>query len=344
MKENTRLLVIRFSAMGDVAMCVPVLRRLVICYPELKITVLTKPLFAPLFEGIPNVSVFPADVKNEYKGVFGLYKLARELKKRNFDAVADLHEVLRTKILRFFFACFGLKRAVIDKGRDEKKALIELGAYQSVSLKTTHERYAAVFEELGYPVDLTQKTILSPPQLSEKATKLIGKSDKKRIGIAPFAAHDTKMYPLDLMEEVIKELSTCHDCQLVLFGGGKKEKEIADQLAVTYENLFVVIGAMRFEEELNLISNLDLMLSMDSGNGHLAAAYGVPVVTIWGNTHPYAGFVPFGQPKENQLLPDLKKYPKIPTSIYGNKKVKGYENVMRSIPPKKVMARIIALL
>lgn len=337
-------MVIRFSAMGDVAMTVPVLRLLTDTYPELNITVLTKPFFAPLFENIPNVSVFAADVKNDYKGISGLRRLAYVLKKMDFDAVADLHEVVRTKILRFFFGLFGMKCAVIDKGRKEKKALIKNGVAQATPLPTTHERYAKVFENLGLPVDLERSISLTPPKLSEKLSQLIGYNYKKWIGIAPFAAHAAKMYPIDLMEKIISELNTCKDYQIILFGGGKQEKDLGNNLASKYENLHSVIGKIDFRDELNLIANLDLMLSMDSGNGHLAAMYGIPVVTLWGNTHPYAGFVPFGQPKENQLVSNLQKYPKIPTSIYGNKKVEGYENVMRSIPPEKVLRRLKSIL
>jgi ADP-heptose:LPS heptosyltransferase len=101
-----------------------------------------------------------------------------------------------------------------------------------------------------------------------------------------------------------------------------------------------VAGKFSFSEELQLISNLNVMLSMDSGNGHLAAMFGVDVVTIWGATHPYAGFAPFGQTREQQLLPDLDRYPLLPTSIYGNKKIKAYKKVMHDIEPKKVLEKV----
>ena len=83
------------------------------------------------------------------------------------------------------------------------------------------------------------------------------------------------------------------------------------------------------------------MLSMDSGNGHLAALFGVPVVTIWGATHPYAGFAPFNQPAENQILPDLKGFPQLPTSVYGNRTFEGFENVWESIKPEEIAAKIL---
>ena len=92
------------------------------------------------------------------------------------------------------------------------------------------------------------------------------------------------------------------------------------------------------------MSNLDLMLSMDSGNGHMAAMFGVPVITMWGNTHPFAGFVPFRQPIENSLLPDTETYPFLPTSVYGNKIVPDYTDCMKTIQPETVANKIKRIL
>ena len=100
-------------------------------------------------------------------------------------------------------------------------------------------------------------------------------------------------------------------------------------------------GKIKFQQELQLISNLDVMLSMDSGNAHIAAMLGVQVITLWGATHPFAGFSPFNQPMGNSLVSDREKYPLLPTSIYGNKKVEGYEDVMRTIEPDKVVTSVL---
>ena len=344
MQNPVHILVIRFSALGDVAMVVPVLERLVNYYPNIQITLLTKPAFAPLFEGIPQITVFGTDVKNDYNGFFGLWKLAFELKKMKFDFVADLHNVLRTKILRIFFFFFQIPCAAIDKGRKEKKELTKFGPKKIHPLKTTHERYAEVFEKLGHPVNLCSKIEKKRPKLTENMLCLTGKDSLKWIGIAPFAAHSSKMYPLDLMEKLISELNSSEKYKILLFGGGKKEKETCGKLEANYQHVISMVGKLSFEEELNLIANLDLMLSMDSGNEHLAAIFQVPVLTLWGATHPFSGFVPFGQPLENQILPDLKKFPYLPTSVYGNKNFPGYEKTMRTIPPTKVLEKIREIL
>lgn len=319
-------------------MTVPVLRALTAQYPELKITVVTRAFFKPFFQGLKNVSVYEADFKGNHKGILGLYKLSKELKALQFDAVADLHNVLRSKILKFFF--FGKKVVQLDKGREEKKTLTSGQNFQQ--LKTTHQRYAEVFEALGYSVDLSQPIFSKPKLLSENLKSFILNKDFKTIGIAPFAAHQSKMYPLAQMEKVIEALSKNYN--VILFGGGKKEIEVLNQFEANYNNVKSAAGKLNLEEELILISNLDLMLTMDSGNAHIAAMLGKKVITIWGVTHPFAGFAPFKQPKDFALTADREHFPLIPTSIYGNKFPEGYENAASSVSEQTILSKIKAVI
>jgi ADP-heptose:LPS heptosyltransferase len=193
------------------------------------------------------------------------------------------------------------------------------------------ERHAKVFEQLGFTIDLSQPEFPEKAILSPEILALIGTNHQKLIGIAPFAQYDSKVYPLDLMQELIDQLALDTTQTILLFGGGKKEIELLNSLASNKENVIVVAGKIKFQQELQLISNLDVMLSMDSGNAHIAAMLGVKVITLWGATHPYAGFLPFNQPLENALVSDRNLFPKLPTSVYGNKKVEGYEDAMRTI-------------
>lgn len=339
MDKPKHILVIRLSAMGDVAMAVPVLRVFSETYPDVKITVLSRPFFKPLFEGIPNLNFLEADVKGRHKR-FGIIKLAEEAKDLGIDAVADFHNVIRSNIISKYLKFKGLKTAAIDKGRAEKKTLVTAKGETISQLKTTHQRYADVFEKLGFPIDLKKHIAPKKKNLSPKLNGLLGIENKKLIGIAPFAAHRSKMYPLSLMAEVLRELDSSNKYRIFLFGGGKKEIAQLKKLENPFANVTNVAGKLTFEEELALISNLDLMLSMDSGNGHLAAMYGIPVLTLWGVTHPFAGFAPFNQPESNQILSDRKEYPLIPTSVYGNKFPAGYEEVMKTIAPKMVVLKI----
>ena len=328
--------------MGDVAMTVPVIRAFVKQHPTIKITVVSKPFLKPLFADIKNVDFYPADVTGKHKGVFGIYRLFKELKLLKIDAVADLHNVLRSKLLRSFFKLSFNKVAFIHKGRSEKRALTQTKNKVFKQLKTTHERYADVFRNLGFKLDISNPQFPEKQQLSNEIINITGVKSEKWIGIAPFAQYSSKMYPLDLMEQVIKKLSQQNNVKILLFGGGKKEIELLDKIASNNNNNTLnVAGKIKLKEELALISNLDCMVSMDSGNAHFSAMLGINTITIWGITHPFTGFAPFNQPFNNAILPDLNKYPNIPCSIYGNKICEGYEDVMRSIPPKKVVEKIL---
>jgi len=334
------ILVIRLSAMGDVAMTVPVLLALNQKYPNLRITFLTRRFFEPIFAQVNNVKVYRAEVHGKHKGLAGLWKLYRELCGLDFDAVADLHNVLRSNILKRFFSLNTIPFVQIDKGRAEKKALTSLRNKDFRPLKTTHDRYASVFDALGFPVDLQAVELLSKEPISDKTLELVGTDHKKWIGIAPFAAYAGKKYPSHLMEQVIRELANTGKYKLLLFGGGTKEQQELSSWASGLGNCINTAGKLGFAEELALISNLDLMVSMDSANAHLAANYAVPTLTLWGLTHPYAGFYPFGQDPENALLSDRDRFPGIPTSVYGNKMPEGYGQVMESIAPEAVIEKI----
>ncbi|WP_035669005.1 glycosyltransferase family 9 protein [Flavobacterium sp. 83] len=330
----------RLSAMGDVAMTVPVLRAFVNQHPQVKITVVSRPFFKPFFDSIPNVSFFVFDEKERHKGFMGLLSLFHDLKALNIDAFADLHNVLRSKIVRNLFALSGKKVASVDKGRAEKKALTQSENKVFKQLPTMFERHSKVFEQLGFAVDLAQPDFPEKAVLNAEIIKITGQKTQKWIGIAPFAQYDSKVYPLDLMQEVINQLSKNPDCKILLFGGGKKEIELLNSLSANKENVITMAGQLKFQQELQLISNLDVMLSMDSGNAHIAAMLGVKVITLWGATHPYAGFSPFNQPIENALVSDRNQFPKLPTSVYGNKIVEGYEDAMRTISAEKIVEKI----
>jgi ADP-heptose:LPS heptosyltransferase len=326
--------------MGDVAMTIPVLRALVLQHPDVKITVVSRPFFQPFFDGIPNVNFFGVDLKERHKGFFGLLRLFSDLRKLNIDLVADLHNVLRSKVIRILFALTGKKVAATDKGRAEKKALTSLTKKVFAPVKPMVERHVETFNQLGFSVDLSQPKFPKKANLSNEIISITGLKNQNWIGIAPFAQYESKVYPLDLMQEVIDGLAENKSYKIFLFGGGEKEIQLLNQLQNQHDNVIVLAGKLKFKQELEVISNLDVMLSMDSGNSHIAAMLGVKVITLWGATHPFAGFKPFNQPDDFCLTSDRVQYPLLPTSIYGNKKVEGYEDVMRTILPEKVVFSI----
>lgn len=326
--------------MGDVAMTVPVLRALVLQHPEVKITVVSRPFFQPFFDGIPNVNFFGVDLNKRHKGFIGLVRLFSDLRKLKIDVVADLHNVLRSKVVRTLFALSGKKVAATDKGRAEKKALTSLTNKVFAPVKPMVERHVDTFKQLGFSIDLTNPQFSEKAILSEEILSITGIKNQNWIGIAPFAQYESKVYPIDLMQQVIDGLAQNKSYKIFLFGGGEKEIQLLNQLQNQHENVVVLAGKTQFKQELDVISNIDIMLSMDSGNAHIAAMFGVKVITLWGATHPFAGFKPFNQPDDFCLTSDSAQYPLLPTSIYGNKKVEGYDKVMRTILPSQVIEKI----
>ena len=333
MKLRKHILIIRLSSMGDVAMVSPVLRELLEGNKNYKISVLTNFQFFPFFRAFNDVDLIPFYKKKQHKGLFGMFRLFKEIKKLDVDYVVDLHEVLRTNFLK---AVLKLPFYQIDKGRNEKESLVSGKIF--TPLKSTHQRYRDVFEKIGISIKPSKKIKTYRVDISD--LKLIPKNNKLLVGIAPFAAHKAKEYPIVQMEEVIKEINK--DFNVILFGGGKKEELILDDLAGKHSNVINIANKFSLDQEMDVISNLSIMLSMDSANGHIAALMGIKVLTIWGVTHPYAGFFPYGQTDKNNILVNRLQFPKIPTSIYGEKFPNGYEKAIYSISPKEIISKLRA--
>ncbi|WEK18203.1 MAG: glycosyltransferase family 9 protein [Candidatus Pedobacter colombiensis] len=316
MTGANKILVIRFSAMGDVAMTAPVLKEFIRDYPDTELLMVSRTLFKPFFKDIPNLSFYSFDPKVKHKGFLGLIKLFIALRKERITAVADLHNNLRSKILCTFFTLTGVKVAVLDKGRKEKAELTRKENKLFRQLKPTLIRYADVFKELGFPFVLKNSLEKSIPDALPGETFPFARlpKTKKWIGVSPFARHQQKVYPLLKMETVLLALADAGH-QLFIFGGTDEEARIATQWEAKYENITSVVKKIKLEDELKLISNLDIMLSMDSSGMHLASLKNIPVVSVWGATHPYAGFLGYGQSMNDAVQIDLYCRP---CSIYGN--------------------------
>lgn len=334
------LLVFRFSALGDVAMTIPVMKLLLDQHPGLQISFVSDPFVQPLAEGIERLHFYPADTKRQFRGLKGLYALSRQIRAAiPYDAIADLHDVLRTKLLRFFL--IGMPVAVIDKGRKEKKELTRPVNKKLRPLKTMFQRYADVFVKLGLPVhlDTSGGIVHRKPDLESLALPAV---KGPVIGIAPFAKHAAKLYPLDKMKELVRMLAQYPGINILLFGSGA-EAPVLQQWEQEIPHVHSLAGTMSFAKELDVIAGLDIMISMDSANMHLASLYGVPVVSVWGGTHPYLGFYGWGQPLSNAVQLDL---PCRPSSVFGNKAcpVHGSSGCMQDITPAMIQEKIVSVL
>ena len=328
-----KLLIIRFSALGDIAMTVPVVHDLAVQYPDLDITMLSRPMATPLFERLPkNVHFLAADLNGRHKGLFGLCRLWGDAHLNDFNYIADFHGVLRTWWLRTEGCLHRQKVAKIDKGRKGKRALTRQKNKVLVQQATSFERYAKVLEQLGFPIK-PQFIKLDYSDLCERQKQ----SNESWIGMAPFAKHPAKVYPMEKLEEVIKTLSQKEDTTIFLFGGGEEEKRQIAELCTKYPNVQPAQSQHGLKGELALMGQLDVMISMDSANMHLASLVGTRVVSVWGGTHPFAGFLGWGQKAEDCVQLDLLCRP---CSVYGNKPcLRGDNACLNGITPVQILSK-----
>ena len=343
--KKEHILVIRFSAMGDVAMVVPVVYSLAQQYPDVRITVLSRTFARPLFEDLaPNVNFMAADLKKEYHGIKGLNALYRRLAAKQFTAVADLHNVLRSEYLRLRFNIGHYRVEHINKHRKGRRRITAKHAKRLEQQPTSFENYVEVFKKLGYPVEIHFKSIF--PEGEKGNLNMLPKginvknSFEQWIGIAPFAAHEGKVYPPRLTHQVIEQLLKKYPkARIFLFGRGKQEDQYFKEWCQIHpECLYVSHQLESLHQELILMSHLDAMVSMDSSNMHLASLTGTPVVSVWGATHPYAGFLGWGQSTDNIVQIDLECRP---CSIYGQKPCRrGDYACMNGIAPETIVEKV----
>lgn len=311
----SKVLIIRLSAFGDVAMLVPVVQSVAAHYPQTRFSVLTRSAFAPLFNNLGfNINAIPVDLDGRHKGI-KFFRTFKYITRQGFTHVIDEHDVLRTKLIRLRMMLTGKKVVHIDKGRKEKKIAIETKIVNP-PLKSMIDRYLETFEKAGFPAEISFNNFFDFSnndfyQLRNIAQEKVG----RWIGIAPFAKHKGKIYPLSKMEKVVDILASDRNNRIFLFAGTREERSILKRWIDKYENVNSYHKELNLLGELLLISYLDVMISMDSANMHLASLVQVPVVSIWGATHPNLGFYGFRQDPENAIQLDLSCRP---CSVYGN--------------------------
>lgn len=324
-----RVLIIRLSALGDVAMTLPVVYSVCKAYPQTDFYMLTRPFFGRLFINRPaNLSIIEADLKGSHKGPAGLAKLIRQLWKYGFSAVADLHNVLRSWVITAALRLTGANTAMVDKDRKARRS----SNRQKITQKRYIERYRDVFAKLGYEAPLSFTSIFSADNHGQSI-----EIQHPAVGIAPFARYATKTYPPEAMEQVVKMLCA-RGLRVYLFGGKGQEAQTLDSWQEKYPGCVSLAGKMPITDELATMSLLDVMVSMDSANQHLASLTGTPVLTIWGSTAPACGFTPFRQPSGNTIMLGL---PCQPCSTAGGKEcpLKHFD-CMRKLSPDTVADRI----
>ncbi len=325
----------RASAMGDVAMLAHAIRALRGAYPDLRITVGTRKLFEPFFEGLGVDFVF-IDARKKHPGLRSLWHFARECRRRGVDAFADTHFVLRSVLLGLLLRLTGIRVAHLRKGKVEKWFRLGYSSTDAVPLKHTVVRYCDVFRRLGFEFSDPEPVAARPDYVNP-----LGEKSGIWVGFAPFSAHEGKTYPEPLRSEAVKLLSARYD-RVFVHGGGGDEKEFALRMEREYPNVTAVAPILKLRDEISLIAHLDCVVSMDSLVMHLCSLTATPVVSVWGATHPELGFLGYGCDEEGVLQVELDCRP---CSVYGNKPCKwGDYRCIHAITPQMVVDRVQLLL
>ncbi len=311
------VLITRFSALGDVAIAVPLLKAVATEYPEDWFFIATQALMVGLFEEAPdNLTVVPVELRGRHKGFQGMFKLFRALRRLHIDKVCDLHAVHRTYLLGFLL---GWKRPVfrVSKERQARRRLTRRQNKVLEPLTPVLERYRSVLQQAGFVVsdEALLCTLPAKQQYASIVQERFGPKEGLWLGIAPFAKHEGKCYPIEKMSFVVDDFAQRKDVRVFLFGRGAEEEAVLKAWKAKYPALELPVGG-DLHGELQLMNCLDVLLTMDSANMHLGALANTKVLSIWGATHPLAGFVAWNQPGSNQLQVDLVCRP---CSIYGKK-------------------------
>ncbi len=317
------------SALGDVAMTLPVIYSVCQAYPDTEFVLLTRPFFAKIFINHPeNLSFVAADFKTEYKGKTGIYRLIKKLSSLNFTAVADLHNVLRSWIIDAYFLLKGKKVCMVDKERSKRNEANK----NKIEQRSYIQRYCDVFDRLGFRANLKFKSVFEnfPIQAPEKV-------NHPAVGIAPYARYKNKTYPLELMKKVVEKL-TSKGINVYLFGARGKEADTLESWEMEYDLCHSLAGKMPITDELAMMSQMDVMVSMDSANQHLASIAGVKVLSIWGSTAPSCGFMAFGQSPDNVIISGM---PCQPCTTAGSETCRlGTFQCLKSLEPELIVRRI----
>ncbi|MDR1780892.1 MAG: glycosyltransferase family 9 protein [Tannerella sp.] len=333
----SKALIIRLSAIGDVAMTIPVLYSAALANPSDEFTMLTQQTLLPLFINAP-ANLHLIAFENDDKPFFRFLKFAIKLAGKDFDAALDLHNVIRSRIISLLFSLKGRKVFTLDKLRREQRLLTRKPPKTVRPLRPVVQRYKDVFHAAGFQFDLIFSSLFetSTPPLPRDIPEKQG----LWIGVAPFAKHRGKIYPTEKMRQVLEMLTQRRDDLTVfLFGGGEAERSVLEGWAADCPRTVNVAGRYSLGDELALISRLDVMLCMDSANMHFASLVGVRAVSVWGATHPAAGFFGYRQPAELAIQAAL---PCRPCSIYGNRPCyRGDYDCMNSIMPEEIYLKMI---
>ncbi|MFM7668541.1 MAG: glycosyltransferase family 9 protein [Bacteroidota bacterium] len=283
-----KILVVRFSSIGDIVLTSSVVRCLKNQVQNAQIHMLTKEQFTPLYDANPNVDK-----------TFGLSDnwelLLSELKAENYDCIIDLHNNLRTKRLKLALG----KPSYSFPKRNIKKYLLTKFKWNLLSEKEhVVHRYFKPAEKIGVKNDQLPNDffIAEKNEIELTNTSLVS---KKYLALAIGTQFATKKLPVE------KLLAICNRIQFpIVLLGDKKDALVADELISKSVNKALVsfCGELNIQQSASVLKQAKVVLTHDTGLMHIAACFSAPIVTIWGNTTPILGMSAYTPTQLNQAV------------------------------------------
>lgn len=307
-----RILIIRFSSIGDIVLTSPVVRALRKKFPEADIRFVTKKQYAELVQPNPHLN-----------GVFlledSLNVLAKELKAFNPDLVIDLHHNLRTRILK---TLVGGQWHAFHKLNVEKWLKVNLKVDRLPNIHIV-DRYMETLKPLGVENDGKGLGFFFPqgfvePQLPLELTNGF-------VAVVVGAKFKTKQLPEHKLVELCNGIQ-----QPVLLIGGPEDEALGEAMATKLSvNVFNGCGKYSLLESAWLIRLSELVITHDTGMMHIAAAFNKKIISIWGNTIPAFGMYPYLPKGGESFISEVNGLDCRPCSKIGfDKCPKGHFNCM----------------
>lgn len=284
-------LVIRLATLGNVAMTVPVMASVSSRYPDDRFIILAKKELSAMFAAMPNVEYHEVDNHLDWNGVIELWRTLRG----KVDAVIDLQNVRRTRVLDAFMRMSGKRVTTVRYGRIRKWLITVLGIGKRHHLPSEFERYKDAFHRAGLESDDTFTALPVNKAAAKQVQKLFGAKTGRWIGLAPFAKSKSNMLPYRITKDIIEMLSSDEQTHIFLFGAGVIESEMLRQWSTVFPRTTCVASLLKLSEELELMRTLDVMICMDSANQHLSGLVGLRAISVWCATHPMIGFAGWKQ-------------------------------------------------
>lgn len=340
------VLITRFRLLGDVAMTIPVVYSACEAHPDVRFVIATQSVASTLFVNAPsNLTVVSIDHRTELSSFGSLRRLARRLvNDYGIDAMVDLQGEYRSWLLGVCLRLQGVKKVVrIDKGTKGKRALTRRRNKRMFPLVTQRDRYREALNRMGFTFDETFTSIYGDNAQADSALfahlSAAKQPGERWIAVAPFAKWNGKIYPMHLMEKVLDQIAAWQGVRIFLLGQGDNERDQFRKWTAKYANATSLAECRNgFPAELALLSHCDVMLSMDNMNMHLASLVRVPVVSVWGASHPYCGFMGWKQDEANVVQLNMACRP---CSLFGDKKC--YYNdffCLTGIQPQMVISAV----